>query len=74
MTSNLYTIAKFPVPGRTVYVVQNKETGLVKYAAALRYLAEDFKRVANGRIPATPGNTWLSEPALWGIPADRIER
>lgn len=72
MTSK-YTIAKFPVRGKDIYVVQNKETGLIKYAAALRYHAEDFKRVANGRIPATPGNTWLSAPTLWGVPADRIE-
>ena len=69
-----YTIAKFPLLGRTVYVVQNVETGLIKYAAGLRYIAEDFNRVANGRLPATPAITWLSEPAIWGIPADRIER
>lgn len=68
-----YTIAKFPVRGKDIYVVQNKETGLIKYAAALRYIAEGFNRVANGRLPATPGNTWLSSPTLWGVPQDRIE-
>ena len=73
MTSKLYTIAKFAVRGKDIYVVQNKETGLIKYATALRYIAVDFNRVANGRLPATPGNTWLSSPAVWGVPQDRIE-
>lgn len=73
MTSK-YDIVKFQVRGKDIYAVQNRETGLVKYAAALRYIAEDFKRVANGRIPATPGNTWLSEPTIWGVPADQVER
>ena len=68
-----YTIAKFSVHGKNIYVVQNKETGLIKYAAALRYIAVGFNRVANGRLAATPGNTWLSNPAVWGVPQDRIE-
>lgn len=79
MAKNQYGIDKLPAQFKgvyPVYVVRNRDTGLIKFAAFTRYNAEDLAKFANGRLPDLGRMTQhliLSQPTNFGIPCNQIE-
>lgn len=79
MAKNQYSIDKLPTKYKgtcPVYAVRNRDTGLIKFAAFTRYLAQDLAKFANGRNPDLARMTGFltqSNPAQFEIPCDQIE-
>lgn len=79
MAKNLYSIDKLPALFKgtcPVYVVRNRDTGLIKFAAFQRYNAEDLAKFANGRNPdlaLMTGFLTQSNPTHFEIPCNQIE-
>jgi hypothetical protein len=76
--ANKYTVIKHSTQsnGLTIWGVQNKATGLIKYAATMKYNAEELAKFANGKNPELAGYTAYlrtSNPAQYGVPCDQIE-
>lgn len=81
MVKNQYGIDKLPTKFKgtdfNVYVVRNRDTGLIKFATLTRYNAEDMAKFANGKKPEIGRATGLLfqfSPERYDIPCDQIER
>ena len=79
MAKNQYSIDKLPTKYQgicPVYVVRNRDTGLIKFAAFHLYNAQDLAKFANGRKPDLARMTGFltqSDPARFEIPCNQIE-
>lgn len=79
MAKNKYGIDKLPTKYQgicPVYVVRNRDTGLIKFAAFHLYNAQDLAKFANGRNPELARMTGFltqSNPARFEIPCNQIE-
>jgi hypothetical protein len=80
MARNQYGIDKLPTLYKgicPVYVVRNRDTGLIKFATFTRYNAEDMAKFANGKKPEigrATGILFQFSPERFEIPCDQIER